>query len=46
MNLIGPAPFAGAENYGLLYPFDPGSSAHPLSYPLIGFSVDLVIAFY
>lgn len=46
MNLIRPTPFASAKNDGLLYAFNPGSSAHPLSDSFVGFGVDLVIAFY
>lgn len=45
MNLIRPTPFASAEDDGLLYTFDPGSSAHALFNSFVSFRVDLVIAF-
>ena len=45
MNLIGPTPFTGTEDDCLLYAFDLRGSAHALFDSLVGFSVDLVIAF-
>ena len=45
MNLIGPAPFTGTEYDCLLDAFDFRGSAHALFDSLVGFQVDLVIAF-